>query len=102
MSEFFAGFWGGFFCGVFFLSCCIAIGLRWAVSHKDLLRGLIKEIYHVDLLPFICRIEGLLSLVIMESQLNGMANAYVEIALREVRQWKKQVTEAIKRYEPYQ
>ena len=96
--TFFLGFFTG--CALSFLFFLLFI--RWVYRHKAMLTKLIKEIYHIDLLPFISRIEGLLALVVMEKYNSGMMLTYAEIALKEIRTLKAQVLEAVKRYENYQ
>jgi hypothetical protein len=95
-------FWGCAL-GCFASSSLIVIVLRWAWRRKEILTELIKEIYHIDLLPLVCRVEGLLSLAIMEWRMSSpFAIVYVEKALIEIKELKQNIMEAVKRYEPYQ
>jgi len=99
LSSFLLGAALGFCASLFF----IVIILRWAWRNQELLRQLIKEIYHVDLLPYICRIEGLLNLAFMELHLNSLhMKMYLELAQQEIKELKRQVTEAVHRYTKYQ
>src|SRR5688500_1882929 len=94
LLMFFAGGFLGFLLGL----CFIVILLRWSLRKKDMLSALIKEIYHVDLLPFICRIEGLISLALMEWRLGtGNPVVYIELAFKEIKKLKEQVTAAVKK-----
>jgi hypothetical protein len=89
----------GFSASLFF----IVIILRWAWRNRSLLRQIINEIYHIDLLPFICRIEGLLNLALMELKIESAhMQMYLELALKEVKQLKSQVVKAVERYTKYQ
>jgi hypothetical protein len=78
--------------------------LRWGWRNRELLVKLIKEIYHIDLLPAVCRIEGLLNLTLTEWQLGTLSHTkmYMEMALDEVRVLKKSIQDAVERYTKYQ
>lgn len=98
--SFFWGFVSGFF--VCLLSTVMV--LRWGWRNRELLVQLIKEVYHIDLLPWVCRIEGLLNLALTEWHMGSRAHTemYVEKALEETRSLKKSILEAVERYTKYQ
>ena len=98
-STFFWGVLSGFLFALFF----IIMIFRWAARGHRVLQGLIREVYHIDLLPFISRVEGLIQLALMESQVNtSYMKMYLEKGLEEIKQLKANVIEAVKRYEKYQ
>jgi hypothetical protein len=102
MGEGLAVFFVGAFCGCLFGLFFIVILLRWGLRNLNLLTALVREVYHVDLLPFICRIEGLLNLVLIELPINiSHGVMYLEMALKEIRKLKAQVSAAVKKYEGY-
>ena len=95
-------FFAGAFCGCLFGLFFIVILLRWGIRNLNLLTSIVREIYHVDLLPFICRIEGLLKLALMELHLNTLhVQTYLEMGLKEIQKLKQQITAAVKKYEGY-
>jgi len=53
--------------------------------------------YHKDLLPEICRAEGLVYLATRENH-----HKYAELALKEIRAHKQKVLGIINKYEPFQ
>lgn len=77
------------------------LGFNWAVKryirNKHALRKLISEMYHKDLLPEICRAEGLCDLARRENH-----HRYADLALAEIRKHKEKVIAIIKKHEPYQ
>jgi hypothetical protein len=78
-----------------------SLGLHWAarryIRNKTAFRKLIAEMYHRDLLPEICRAEGLVDLARREHH-----HQYAELALKEIRAHKEKVLKIIKKYEPFQ
>jgi len=96
---FFSGILVGFLLALFF----IVMIFRWAARNQELLRAIIKEIYHIDLLPFIARIEGLINLAIMEYRLHSYQTLdCLERSLAEVRKLKDSIIASVKKYEKYQ
>jgi hypothetical protein len=92
----------GFLLGV----CTTLLVLGWAahylmrryIKNKLAIRQLIAEMYHKDLLPEICRIEGLISLTVKD-----FSDDSIEMmALKEARKHKDKVTSIIKKYEQFQ
>lgn len=81
-------------------SICVVYLVRRIVRKSEFLQKFISELYHQDLLPEVCRIQGLLNLALMESKM-GTAHAimYVELALKEVLAHKNKITQTIKKYE---
>jgi hypothetical protein len=79
----------------------LLLGLNWAarryIRNKLALRKLISEMYHKDLLPDICRAEGLVDLAQRENH-----HLYAKLALQEIRKHKEKVIALIKKYEPFQ
>ena len=73
--------------------------LHWAPKHKKILQDLISDAYHVDLLPEVSRIEGLLKLALMESRM-GTAHAipYIEKCVEVVVQHKNKIMDALRKY----
>ena len=95
-------FWIGLLLGV----CTTLLALSWVahylmrryIRNKLAMRQLIAEMYHKDLLPEICRIEGLLSLIVKD-----FSDDSLELkALKEARIHKEKVTSIIKKYEQFQ
>lgn len=78
-------------------SCVFILGFRRYIRNKIALRQIISEMYHKDLLPEICRFEGLVYLATREHH-----HKYAELALKEIREHKRKILEAIKKHEPYQ
>ena len=72
-------------------------GFRRYIRNKIALRSLINEMYHKDLLPEICRAEGLIYLATREHH-----HEYAKLALKEIQEHKRKVIEAIKKHEPLQ
>jgi hypothetical protein len=101
--------WPSYFFGalsgcLFFVSFIVMI-LRWGWRHKVLLTQLIGEIYHVDLMPFIRRVKGLLKVALMESQIESTPPhmiMYIEKALLELEELETHISVATKKYEDYQ
>lgn len=87
----------GFLLGV----CTTLLAFNWAmkkyIRNKLALRKIISEMYHKDLLPEICRAEGLVDLATRENH-----HQYAKLALSEIRKHKEKVIAIIKKYEPYQ
>jgi hypothetical protein len=79
----------GFLLGCSAGSWVILWGVRRHIRNKLALRQLINEMYHKDLLPEICRAEGLVDLATREHH-----HEYAKLALK--------VIEAIKKHEPHQ
>jgi len=71
--------------------------MRRFIRNKIALRKLISEMYHKDLLPEICRAEGLCSLATRENH-----HEYAKLALKEIQLHKQKVIDLIKKYEPFQ
>ena len=75
--------------------------LNWIVKryirNKVALRKIISEMYHKDLLPEICRAEGLCDLATRDHH-----QGYARLALEEIRKHKQKVIAIIKKYEPFQ
>lgn len=67
------------------------------IRNKTALRKLIAEMYHKDLLPEICRAEGLVDLATRDYH-----TPYAKLALIEIRRHKEKVIAIIKKYEPFQ
>lgn len=89
--------------GCLFSLWYIAIVLRWMWRNKQILTELVREIYHVDLMPFICRIEGLLNVALMEGNINLYSmKVWVEMALEQVKLLKEQILKATEKYQKYQ
>src|SRR5258706_14706989 len=96
LRSFFYGAGSGFLSGLFF----IVMLLRWGWRNRQLLRELVREIYHIDLLNFIDRIEGLLNLALIEYRISmAFTVMYIEKAIDEVRSLKNSVTKSTKKYE---
>ncbi len=99
LSLFLFGFAFGALCSVLL----IVTVLRWTWRHKELLTELVREIYHVDLMPFICRIEGSLNVALMEYLIDPVkTKVWIERAHDQVRLLKEQVLKAVSKYEKYQ
>lgn len=63
-------------------------------------RKFISELYHQDLLPEVCRIQGLLNIALMESKLStAHAVMYIELAIKEMLAHKEKIIKTIKKYE---
>lgn len=73
------------------------VALRMFIQNKLALRKLITEMYHKDLLPEICRAEGLVYLATREHH-----HQYAKLALDEIRKHKEKVIAIIQKYESFQ
>jgi hypothetical protein len=94
--SFFFGLFFGFLSALFFT----VMVFRWGWRNLELLRQVIREVYHIDLLPFIDRIQGLINLALMELLSNtSFVKMYLEMAYEEIIKLKEQVTSAVKRHE---
>lgn len=87
--------------------CTCSLVFPWIarryLKNKRRLRQIISEMYHKDLLPDVCRVEGLLNLELMEFQANkDLKELYIEMALKTLRRHKQHIVNLIKKYEPYQ
>jgi hypothetical protein len=79
------------------------LALKRYLKNKIKLRQLISEIYHRDILPEVCRTEGMLMLHELEPKENSeLKDTYAAMALKSVRRHKKHVMDIIKQYEPFQ
>jgi hypothetical protein len=82
-------------------SSTILLGLHYVLkrylTNKAALRRIIAEAYHRNLLPEICRAEGLVDLATRDGHYQ-----YAKLALIEIRRLKERFIKIIKRYEPYQ
>ena len=77
--------------------------LRRYLKNKLKLRQIIADIYHRDILPEVCRTEGMLMLHELETKENTeLKDTYAAMALKSVRRHKKHVMDLIKQYEAYQ
>jgi hypothetical protein len=89
----FIGFVFGCVCSFFLINFL----LQKVVKNKQALRNMIKEVYHKDLLPEICRAQGLVDLARRENH-----QRYADLAHIEITRLKERVIKIIKKFEPYQ
>lgn len=75
----------------------IQLAMKAFIKNKLALRKLITEMYHKDLLPEICRAEGLVYLATRENH-----HEYAKLALNEIRRHKEKVIKIIQKYERFQ
>jgi hypothetical protein len=87
----------GFVLGLSTASLVLSWAARRYIRNKVAFRQLIADMYHRDLLPEICRAEGLVDLARREHH-----HLYAELALKEIRAHKEKVLKIIKKYEPFQ
>jgi len=73
--------------------------VKWALIQRKRLRQFLHEAYHIDLLPEISRVEGLMDLALMES-LNNISSArkYIMMALEAAQRHKDNIKKALKKY----
>lgn len=96
-------FWIGLLLGLLIPLLAFPWIIRLYMRNKLRLRKLISEMYHKDLLPEICRVEGMLSLYEIENKENQeMKDLYISIAKKAILRHKKHVSNLIKEYEPFQ
>lgn len=79
------------------------IVVRWALIQRKRLKDFLNDAYHVDLLPEICRVEGLIVVALLELQMNIFPGSaflamYLEKALECVRKHKKNVMDSLEKY----
>lgn len=93
----------GLLLGLSISAAVFPLTIRLYMRNKIRLRKLISEMYHKDLLPEICRVEGMLSLYEIENKENQeMKDLYISIAKKAILRHKKHVSDLIKEYEPFQ
>lgn len=94
---FFYGICIGLFLGILATATFILSAVRWAIGK------FLSEAYHKNLLPLICRIEGLLIVALMEMKARPFDGSpflemYIEKALECIREHKKNVMDSLEKY----
>jgi hypothetical protein len=84
----------GLFFGFSGALCLAILGFRRYVQNKIALRRIIADLYHKDLLPEVCRMEGLIDLATREHH-----HRYADLALKEIRTHKQKILDVIKKHE---
>jgi hypothetical protein len=73
--------------------------VRWALIQRKRLKQFLHEAYHIDLMPEISRIEGLVDLALMESLTNiSSAREYLVMALEAAQRHRDNIKKALKKY----
>jgi hypothetical protein len=91
----------GFLIGLAVGSVVLRWGMRKFLKNRLALRKLISEMYHKDLLPEICRMEGLNDLA-LRSKDEQEQKKMIELALKEIKVHKDKIIHIIQKYEKYQ
>jgi hypothetical protein len=94
---FFYGICIGLFLGGLAMAAFILSVVRWAIGK------FLSDAYHKNLLPLICRIEGLLVVALLEIRLHNFSGSaflemYIEKALECIREHKKNVMDSLEKY----
>lgn len=77
----------------------MGVAICWALKQKEIIQKIISDVYHVDLMPEICRIEGTINVALMES-LNNIPSArqFMLMALEAAQRLKDNVSKIITKY----
>lgn len=98
MNAYLALFIGGllFFCAG---ALTALTAVKWALIQRKRLKQFLHEAYHIDLLPEISRVEGLMDLALMES-LTDKPNSrqYIIMALEAAQRHKDNIKKALKKF----
>jgi hypothetical protein len=89
-------FFVGFFFGNLLMFYVSSYFYRKFRKKRLLIRMMTSEVYHQKYMNYICRMEGLLNILLLERK-----DRYAELIRSELLKMKKEILETVKKYEIY-
>lgn len=101
--NFYVGICIGLLFGLLLGGYSAGVAICWALKQKQLISDLLNDAYHVELLPEICRVEGLIVVALAELRINTFPGSaflvmYLEKALECIQKHKKNVMDNLEKY----